>query len=265
MAEESSDIWVYDLQHDALTRLTSGGGPWYSPIWSPDGRYIVVNSGGRGVFQARADGATPPEPLLESKGGRQAPWSFTPDGKWLAYYDYAAGRSQIWIVPMEEQGGRLKAGRPQQFLKSNFDQGLPSFSPDGRWVAYQSSESGQFEIYVRPFPQPSSGPGGRWQVSNNGGRGAQWASNGHDLIYRSGSQIMAVSYTVSGDAFMAGKPRVWIANSGIGEQGLWTLAPDGKRILTLTPSGSAPAKPEHDVVLLENFLDYLQQRVPTSK
>jgi serine/threonine protein kinase len=261
----SLDIWVYDLQHEAMTRLTFGGGPWYTPIWSPDSRYIVVDSLGKGIFQVRADGATPPETLLESKEGFQRPWSFTPDGRWLAYDDYTSGRSQIWILPVEERGGRLKAGRPQQLLRSNFDEGLPSFSPDGRWVAYQSNESGTFEIYVRPFPQPSSGSGGKWQVSNNGGRGAQWAGNGHDLIYRSGSQIMAVSCAVRGDTFVTGKPRVWIANSGIDATGQWTLAPDGKRVLTLVPVKSAPAKAEHEVVFLENFVDYLQERVPAGQ
>jgi serine/threonine-protein kinase len=222
---------------------------------------------GKGIYQVRADGATAPEPLLESKEGYQPPWSFTPDGRWLAYDDYAAGRSQIWIVPVEEQGGKLKAGRPQQFLKSNsnFGEGLASFSPDGRWVAYQSDESGRFEVYVRPFPEPSSGSGGKWQVSNSGGRGAQWSGNGHDLIYRSGSQIMVVSYRVTGDAFVTGKPRVWIANSTINEIGQWTLAPDGKRVLMMSPIASAPSKPEHKVVLLENFLDYLQQRVPAGQ
>jgi serine/threonine-protein kinase len=157
----------------------------------------------------------------------------------------------------------LKAGPPQQFLNSNFDDGLPSFSPDGRWMAYQSNESGDYEIYVRPFPKPATGAGGKWQISNSGGRGAQWA--GHDLIYRSGRRFMAVSYTADGDTFVAGKPRVWIPDSGINDLGQWTLAPNGKRVLMLAPFESASAKPEHEVVFLENFLDYLQQRVPAGQ
>lgn len=259
-AAGNMDIWVYDLQNDALARLTSGGGFWSSPVWSPDGRYIVFDSVGKGIFRVRADGATPPELLLESKADLD-PSSFTPDGKWLAYQNYVAQRSQIWIAPVEEQSGKLKAGPPQQFLMSNFDDGLPSFSPDGRWMAYQSNESGDYEIYVRPFPKPATGPGGKWQISNSGGRGVQWS--GHDLIYRSGGRFMAVSYTVNGDTFVAGKPRVWISNSGIHDLGQWTLAPNGKRVLMLVPFESASTKPEHEVVLLENFLDYLQQRVPS--
>ena len=76
---------------------------------------------------------------------------------------------QIWTVPLEDQGGQLKAGKPEQFLKSSFDDQAPAFSPDGRWLAYQSNESGKNEVYVRAFPPPSSGQGGKWQISNSGG------------------------------------------------------------------------------------------------
>ncbi len=262
-AEGNKDIWVYDLQNDALTRLTSGVGFPYSSIWTPDSRYIVLGSLGKGILQARADGATPPELLLQGKD-LQTPGSFTPDGKWLAYHaDDAGQKSHIWIAPVEEQGGRLKAGPPQQFLTGNYDDQLPSFSPDGRWMAYQSNESGNYEVYVRPFPKPANGPGGKWQISNSGGRGAQWSD--HDLLYRSGSRFMAASYTTKGDTFVPGKPRVWITNSGINQRGQWTLAPDGKRVLILRPFESEPAKPEHEVVFLENFLDYLQQRAPAGR
>ena len=96
------------------------------------------------------------------------PWSFTPDGKRLAYFE-SARHAQIWTVPLADQGGQLKAGTPEPFLKSTFTDLDPSFSPDGRWLAYQSNESGTNEVYVRAFPPPSSGQGGRWQISNNGG------------------------------------------------------------------------------------------------
>ena len=92
------------------------------------------------------------------------------------------------------------------------------------WLAYQSSESRKDEVYVRPFPPPSSGQGGKWQVSNNGGAAPRWSRNG-EVVYRSGDQIMAASYTVKGDTFVPEKPRVWIAKLG-GTQ--WDLAPVGK-------------------------------------
>lgn len=261
--EGSTDIWVYDPQRDAMTRLTFGGGS-YTPTWTPDGRYIVLWSVSKGIFQARADGASQPQPLLLESKGEQVPWSFTPDGKRLAYEDFGDGRWQIWTVPVEEQGGELKAGKPEQFLKSRFIDALPSFSPDGRWLVYHSSEAGKNEVYVRAFPPPSAGPGGKWQISNSGGVWPEWSRNGHDLFYQSGDQLMAVSYSVNGDTFVAGKPRLWIAK--LGTTAGWDLAPDGKRVLTLAPVGSAEApKPEHEVVFLENFFDYLRQRVPLGK
>jgi serine/threonine protein kinase len=256
----SRDVWVYDPNRDAMTRLTfDGGASGSGPIWSLDGQYVVLGSIGKGIFQSRADGSSRPESLTESKA-TQVAYSFTPDGNWLAYDDFSARRSQIWTVPLEVTGGQLKAGKPEQFLKSGFTDGFPSFSPDGRWLAYQSLSSGTYEVYVRAFPPPPSGPGGKWQISNGGGREPHWSRSGHDLLYRSGDQIMAASYTVEGETFVAGKPRVWIARLGGTD---WDLAPDGKRVLVLTPAESAEApKQEHEVVFLINFFDYLRQRVP---
>ena len=109
-----------------------------------------------GIFQARADGASPPQALTESRA-TQLPWSFKPDGTRLAYYEAVV--NQIWTVPLEGQGGQLRAGTPEQYFKSNFVDSRPSFSPDGRWLAYLSNESGKDEVYVRAVPLPSSGQG----------------------------------------------------------------------------------------------------------
>ncbi|HUB79546.1 MAG TPA: protein kinase [Bryobacteraceae bacterium] len=258
-----TDIWVYDPRRDAMTRRTFGDGYYGSPIWSPDGRYIVYESLSNGIFQARADGSAQPQVLMESSA-RRLPFSFTADGKRLAYEESDEGRWQIWTVPLEEEEGWLKAGKPEPFFTSSSNDERPSFSPDGRWLAYDSDESGKREVYVRAFP-PSAGPGGKWQISNSDGQSPGWSRNGHDLLYRSGLQIMAVSYTVQGGTFEAEKPRVWIAKMGTAVNG-GDLAPDGKRILVVTQGESAEgAKPEHEVVFLENFFDYLRQRAPIGK
>ncbi len=260
----SQDIWVYDPERDVMTRLTFGGAPYVYQSWSPDGQFVVFSTVDKGIFQARADGAGQPQALTESKA-TQIPWSFTPDGKRLAYFE---GRPyQIWTVPLEEQGGQLKAGTPEQFLKSSFSDVVPTFSPDGRWLAYSSNKSGKYEVYVGAFPAPSSGQGGKWQISNNGGEVPRWSRNGHDLLYRSGDQIMAANYTVKGDAFVSEKPRVWIAKlGGMPSFARWDLSPDGKRALVVTPVESAEApKQEHEVVFLENFFDELRRRVPAGK
>jgi serine/threonine-protein kinase len=261
---ENTDIWVYDTQRDAMTRLTFGGGGYGYSIWSPDGQYVVFGFIGKGIFQARSDGAGQPQALIEGK--LQVPWSFTPDGKRLAYFE-VTGNTQIWTVPLEEQGGKLKAGKPEQFLKSSSADISPAFSPDGRWLAYTSNESGRDEGYVRAFPPPApnsgGGQGGKWQISNNGGTGSRWSRTGHELMYRSGDQIMAASYAVKGDTFVPEKPRVWIAKLG-GTQ--WDLAPDGKRVVVMTAVDTAEEpKPEHEIVMLQNIFDELRRKVAVAK
>jgi serine/threonine-protein kinase len=187
----------------------------------------------------------------------------TPDGKRLGYLDPSSGAPQLWTVPLEENGGQLKAGKPEQFLKSQFQDVGPAFSPDGKWLAYSSNAAGSSEVFVRAFPPPASGQGGQWQVSNSGGTSPVWSRNGHDLLYQSVDQLMAVGYTVKGDTFVAEKPRVWLAKLGGTE---WDLAPDGKRVVVLTAVNTPEAsKPDHDVVFVFNFFDELRRRAPADK
>jgi len=268
------DVFVYDLERDVMTRLTFGGGQYTSPAWSPDGHYVVFASVGHGIFQARADGASLPQPLTHSQTF-QSPGSFTPDGKRLAYVESLGGAAQrigqgdVWTVSLTEEGGQLKAGTAERFLTSSANDSSPSFSPDGRWLAYASAEAGGTEVFVRAFPQPASGSGGRWQISTNGGTAPLWSRSGHDLFYHSGDHIMAASYAVTGDTFVPGKPRVWVPTlvaPGRPNTYSWDLAPDGKRVAVLTPVDSADVgKQEHEVVLLQNFFDELRRRVPLGK
>jgi serine/threonine protein kinase/Tol biopolymer transport system component len=255
------DIWVYDLQRDAMTRLTFSGEFNESPIWSPDSQYVVFASVGRGIFWTRSDGGGQPQALITRKN-YLVPTSFTPDGKRLAYYEFE-GNPQVWTVPLEEQGGQLNAGQPEQLLKTSFSDVTPVFSPDGRWLAYVSNESGKNEVYVRTFPPQSSGQGGKWQVSTGGGTMPRWSRSGHELFYQSGGQILAATYTVRNDIFVADNPRVWIAKLG---GTAWDLAPDGKRLAVLTPVDSTEVpKPEHEVVFILNFFDELRRRAPAGK
>jgi len=256
----NQDIWVFDPQRDTLTRMTFGGTN-ASPVWSPDGQSIVFEKFGQGIFQVRADGASQPQALMPS-GVPRLLWSSTPDGRQLAYWE----RNQIWTVALEDQGGQPKAGTPAPFLKSPFNDVAPSISPDGNWLAYQSNESGKSEVYVRTFPPSAASPGGKWQVSNNGGAFPRWSRVGHELVYQSADQLMTVSYTVNGPTFIADKPRQWIASLG-GTSGFdWDLAPDGTRVVALIPEATAKAPPpEHEIVMLQNFADELRRRVPLGK
>jgi Tol biopolymer transport system component len=256
------DVWVYEMQRETWTKLSSGGTN-VSPIWSPDGKYIVFGALATGMMWTRSDGAGQPQPLTQSKS-IQVPWSFTPDGKRLAYIDVSnasgGGGAQIWTLPLEGEGGQWKGGTAEPFLKTQFTDVTPAFSPDGHWLAYQSNESGRDEVYVRPFPIPSSGQGGKWTISSNGGIAPVWSKSGHELLYLSGAQIMAVSYSVKGDAFQQEKARVWAAKLGGGQ---WDLAPDGKRLAVLMPVEAPEApKADHEVVFLQNFFDELRRKAP---
>jgi Tol biopolymer transport system component/predicted Ser/Thr protein kinase len=262
MDQGATDLWVYDLRRDAMTRLTSGAGP-DSPVWSPDGRYIFFGTIRSGILWTRADGASDPRPLTGTKSN-QMPLSITSDGKRLAYSEYT-GRAQIWTVPLEEANGQMKAGKPEQLLNGPFAEVSAAFSPDGKWLASYSNATGTYEVFVQAFPDT----GGRWQISNNGGRFPLWSPNGRDLLYQSGDQIMAVAYAAKGGRFVAEKPRVWLAKlegfrAGFGTA--WDLAPDGRRVAVVTPV-ETPAAPgqDHEVVMLLNFFDELRRRVPPSK
>ena len=256
-----TDIWLYDWQRDTMTRLTFTGNAAV-PVWSPDGRYIAFRAVGEGMSVTRSDGAGKPQPLTQSKNG-QTPWSFTPDGKRVAFMEQSSGGSwHLWTVPLESDSSGLRAGKPEVFLQTLADERTPSFSPDGRWLAYSSSESGTFQVYVRAFPDK----GGKWQISNSGGTYPMWSRNGHELFFETlDNHIMVAAYAVKGDSFVDDKPRVWsekqLMGLGIFNQAKNVdLAPDGKRIIALMPVETAEAqKAQNQVIFLENFFDEVRR------
>jgi Tol biopolymer transport system component len=257
-----ADIWTYDWQRDAMSHLTFGDGTFTFPVWSPDGRYLVFHEDS-GIFWIRADGAGKPQRLTQNKRG-QFPYSFSPDGKQLAYTETGLIGYELWIVPVENDGAQLGGGKPKIFLQTPASETGMAFSPDGRWIAYAFTESGAAtEIYVRAFPDN----GGKWQISSGGGTFAVWSPNGHELFYRTeGQQIMVVSYTTKGDSFVPDKPRLWsekrLADTGFLQN--LDIYPDGKRFIVLM-SAEEPGQQRgnNEVIFLENFFDEVRRRAPS--
>ena len=253
------DIWVYEWERDTMTRLTFEPGVDTAPVWAPDGRHIAYASLS-GISWIRADGSGGPRLLVESSDNIR-PNSFTPDGKLLAYGAAFNAGADIMTVALEGDAGQPKVGKPEVFLKTPFSERYPAFSSDGRWLAYQSDESGGFEIYVRPFP----GGGGKWQVSTGGGVMPVWSRNGRELFYRTmDNRIMVAAYTAAGETFTAGKPRVWSDKRFYSQASFrnFDLAPDGKRFAVLfTAEEEGEKRPGH-VTFLLNFFDEVRRRAP---
>jgi serine/threonine-protein kinase len=256
----AQDLWVYDPGRDALTRLTYGEQAFVSPTWTPDGRFVIVGSIGAGVFWVRADGSTSIQPLVQRKA-IVFPVSVSAEGRRLAFYE-VTGAAQIWTVAIEPGDG-MKAGEPERFLTSQSSDNWPVFSPDGRWIAYESNESGRQEVYVRPFGTPTT-VGGKWLISNGGGSSPVWSPNRKELLYKSGDQVMSVSYSALKDSFVTEKPRVWLSalDSAMG----FDLSPDGRRVVAVMPvTSKGVSTQEHTIVVVQNFLDELRRRAPISK
>ena len=206
------------------------------------------------------------QPLTQTKNA-QVPWSFSPDGKRVAFAEYplVGGTGDIWTVPVENDANGLKAGKPEVFLQTPANELFPAFSPDGRWIAYRTFESATSEIQVRRFPDK----GGKWLISNNGGTVPVWSPNGRELFYRTDDQrIMVVAYTVKGDVFVADRPRFWSEKrlAEVGQGRNLDITPDGKRFIATMPVDAPEAQQtQSHVILLQNFLDEVRRRVGTVK
>ena len=205
----SSDVWILDVERDMLTRLTTGPGGATSPLWSSDGRRVAFASGRAdkatpNLYWQRADSAGDAQRLTTSANA-QRPASWHPRGKFLAFEEEVArGNTDVMILPIEgDDASGWKPGTPTAFLNSASLETQPVFSPDGRWLAYASNESGTFEVYVRPFP----GPGGKTQVSSGGGGLPVWSRVRPEIVYGIDGRIMVAPFVADGNTFRAGSHR----------------------------------------------------------
>ena len=252
------DCYIYDFASGVLTNITADGVSHW-PLWSPDGRTIGYRSGSMGHFrlwQVPADRSHAPEQVA-ADGFSQNAESYSPDGHILAYTAFAAngpseanGPSKVITVPLK--GNRA----PQPLDNSKYAQGSPKFSPDGRWLAYCSIESGKPQVYVQAFP----GPGAKIQVSNDGGTDPVWKRDGGELLYRNDDSMMAVPVSTA-SGFRAGRPQeLWKGHyshgmsSSCGPPGFsssnYDVTADGRRFLMIKDEDQDSTTSKQVVIVL---------------
>jgi Tol biopolymer transport system component len=253
--EQESQTWLYDLSRETLSKFTFEGSQNYNPVWTPDGKRVAFesnDSGALNIFWQLADGSGGLERLTTSPN-INAPVSWSPDGQLLAFGEINITTGQnIWIL-------RMKDRKALPFHRTGSNENEPRFSPDGRWLAYTSDESGRVEVYVQPYP----GPGGKWQISTEGGTEPVWNPNGRELFYRNGDKMMAVDISTQA-GFAASTPRMLF--EGRYEHPPvrlhnFDVSPDGQHFLMLKPVDQEQAAPTQINVVL-NWFEELKRRVP---
>jgi serine/threonine-protein kinase len=265
-------VWVYDWARDVATQLTFGPGEDSSPVWTPDGKRITFGSdrakaGILSIYEVNADGTGVVTRLTDSPY-KQRPWSWHPNGKVLAFYATRPETGHdLFMLTMDGDGANRRPGAVSVFQGLPTSEVAPNFSPDGRFVAFFSSQNnGIFDIYVRPL----AGPGGPWRISTDGGLYPVWSAASHELLYvdpRRGL-VMAAPYSIVGDSFQAGAPKIWSPTT-VRSSGSWTaydgfhlaVHPDGTRIATELATDELKAL-QDKLVFVFNFGDYLKKIVP---
>ena len=261
------DIWMWDLEHDILSRLTSEDdkSDKRSPIWAADDRSILYSSttpGNAQLVRRAADGTGSSEKLGEESGAQVIPTSVSPDGRTLVYSSNSNPRGgffDLMALPLTEKG------QPKPLMATPKLETNGEVSPNGRWIAFESDESGRREIYVRPFPAVDTG---RWQVSISGGTRPVWSRNNRELYFVSpDQQIMAVPVE-SGKDFTYGRPAALFKGSsyylGGGPTPLngrtYDVAPDGRFLLIKDPP-NGPGTTAPTIVVVEHWLDEVKKRL----
>jgi dipeptidyl aminopeptidase/acylaminoacyl peptidase len=260
----STDLWVYDVTNGASLRLTRNGTfAWKSPIWSPDGQRIYFGeaspaTGAVDVYSVPADGSGDPEQMLSTETSDH-PAGVSPDGSTLIFRRvFADGPADVIAVRLQGEPAETRV------LGGDFVSGNASMSPDGRWLAYFSDESGQREVYIQPYP----GPGPKTPVSIGGGQEVRWSDDGSELYYRNGQSIMAVSVQ-TGSTLSVGQPRPLLADdyrNGFAINGTreYDVAPDGRFLMMREGIVDPDADPDQydHLVLVDNWFDELRRLVP---
>ena len=231
------DIWLYDVVRGLKTRFTFDPATELESIWSPDGSRVVFNSNRKGhhdLYQNASDGSGTEEALLEDNLDKY-PVSWSPDGRSILYRS-TGGPTNIDLFVLPLSGDR----KPVPFLKTQFNEVFGRFSPDGRWIAYSSNESGRTEIYVAPFP----GPGGKRQISTVGGILPRWRRDGTEIFYLTpDNKLMAAAVNGKGSSFEVGVVKPLFETRATGGRYSYDVSADGQRFLINTLPGQATSSP----------------------
>ena len=256
--DQELDIWIWDLARETSTRLTFDAGQDQYPVWTPDSTRVLFSStrdGPSNVYWKAADGTGTVERLTESANSQWS-YSLSPDGQSLVLREQQPGTAfDLRVVSLA--GDRAV----ETLLATEFIELNGELSPNGRWIAYQSNQSGQQEVYVRPFPNVDDG---QWQISTSGGTESLWASSGRELFYRRGAELMTVPVEAE-SSFTPGTPEVVFNGPyrlGLGRA--YDVSANGQRFLMITEGGDAEgASAPPQIIVVQNWFEELRRLVPT--
>jgi serine/threonine protein kinase/Tol biopolymer transport system component len=245
------DIWVYEFKRNAWTRLTSQGVNT-SPLWTPDGKRVVyaasVDGSASNLFWQASDASSKPERLTTSQY-IQTPGSWSPDGKTLLVRQYNPTGQDI--LALQFDGHKI---RMTPYLNSPANESFPTFSPDGGWVAYASTESGRVEVYIASYPTAER----RFQISTNGGEEPKWSPKGNELFYRNGQKWMKVDISL-GSSVAVGKPENLFEGPFVNVPGYsYDVGPGAQKFLVLQEAGAGSAS---EIRIVFNWFNELRAQV----